>query len=158
MCQSPSELLGLLGTRRSADPLMHPVFASCSVRRSQPQHAGLLRMWRQKLPRRMYVTSACGYPQPSYPQPGYPQPGYPPAQPISAPSLTRQRSLPTRPPPPPQQQQLYAAPPPQYLRGMRRHTQRDLRQDLKSGTGGIKLRVPLRRRVPRRAYYPSQLL
>ena len=35
---------------------MHPVFASCSVRRSLPQHAGLLRMWRQTLPRRIYVT------------------------------------------------------------------------------------------------------
>ena len=34
---------------------MHPVFASCSVRRSRT-NASLLRMWRQTLPRRIYVT------------------------------------------------------------------------------------------------------
>ena len=33
---------------RSADP----VFASCFVRRSPPQHAGLFRVWRRILPRR----------------------------------------------------------------------------------------------------------
>ena len=159
MCQSPSEL----GT--SWDPLIY--------RSTDPSYVRLLLCQAQPTPTRRAAsnvetktasTNVCNLslwlPSAKLPSAWLPsawlsasaahkrtQP-YPPAQPAYPPAPTPAAAAAVRRTPAPV--------PSGYLE--RRHTQHDLRQDLKSGTGGIKLRVPLRRRVPRRAYYPSQLL